>query len=353
MIMERIKRRSLPGIFAVTLFMQVFLPAAPGRADLRNVKLGDKMPEFSLPDSKGDTFTYKHGRDKVLALAFLPTTQRRIERELTDIETLIENIQENTGQFVFVCAISGPSAKDFSEPRKPDSKPTFPILIDSNFQLWGRLGVIAAPTLIIVGKDDTIQWIRAGYGYDFVPVVRAHLMQALGLAQEASVEEAQQVKAVTNDTVEARIQRHLQMAKMLEEKGRVESAIGELRKAAQLDPNSSAPILELGELFCRTGRNTEALNLAEKFNAANPSDKARRLLISGWARRQMGELDTAEKLLRETLALDPTSIRALFELGKIYQTRGQTEKAMQSYYTALTLFFKESGKEKILINKKN
>ena len=346
-MIERIQRRSLTGVFAVTLFMQIFLPAAPGRAELRNVKVGERMPEFSLPDSKGGTFTYKHGRDKVFALAFLPTSQRRIERELTDIETLIESIQENTKQFDSVGVISGPTAKEFAESHKNGSKLTFPILLDENFQLWGKLGGIAAPTILIVGKDDTIQWIKAGYGYDFVPVVRAHLMQALGLAQEASVEEAQQVKAVTNDTVEARIQRHLQMAKMLEEKGRVDSAVGELQKAAQLDPNSSAPIFELGDLFCRAGRNKEALNLIEKFNAANPSDKAKRLLICGWARRQMGELDTAEKLLRETLTLDPTSIRALFELGKIYQTRGQTEKAMQSYYAALALLFKESGKEKI------
>lgn len=349
----RTPRRSLPTIFTFMLLMLIFLSAVPGRAALRNVKVGEKMPEFSLPVLNGGTLTYKHNQGRVLVFVFLPTSQSRIERAITDMDAVVEDIRENTKQFDSVGVISGPRAKEFAESHKNGSKLAFPILLDDNFELWGKLGVIAAPTILIVGKDDTIRWIKAGYGYDFVPVVRAHLMQALGLAPEASVEEAQQVKAVTNDTVEARIQRHLQMARMLEEKGRIESAISELQKASKLDPNSSAPILELGDLFCRAGRDKEALNLVEKFNAVNQSTKARLLLISGWARRQMGELDTAEKLLREALTLDSTSIRAWFELGKIYQTRGQTEKAMQSYYTALTFFFNESGKEKnFLMNEK-
>jgi tetratricopeptide (TPR) repeat protein len=326
--------------------MQICLLAAPGLAALRKVKVGERIPEFSLPDTKGGTFTYKGNQDKVLFLSFLPTSQRRIERAIVDIEKVVESLNENIEQLEVVCAISGPAAKDFSPPRKADSKLTFPILLDSNFQLWGRLGVIAAPTVVIVGKDSKIAWIKSGYGYDFVPVARAHLMQALGIAQENTVEDAQKVKTVTNDTVTARIQRHLQMAKILEEKGRVESAIAEYQKAAKLDPNSNTAILELGELLCRTNRNKEALSLTEKLITSKNSDKARLLLISGWARRQMGKLETAEELLLESIKLNPASIRALFELGKIHQAKGQTEKAMKSYYRALTLHFNESEREK-------
>jgi tetratricopeptide (TPR) repeat protein len=342
-MMERIPSRNLSGIFAFAfLLMQVFHPAAQGRAGLRKVKVGESVPEFSSPDSNGGTFTYKHDRRKVLALAFLPTSQRRMERTLSDIEKVLDSLRENNEQLHFIGIVSGPLVKDFLVPRKPGKTHTFPVLLDGDFQLWGRLGMIAAPTIIIVGKDDKILWIKAGYGYDFVPVVRARLKQALGIAQETTPEDAQQVKTVTNDTIAARIQRHLQMAKMLEKKGRVESAIGELQKAAKLDPNSIEPTLELGGLFCRAGRNKEALNLVEKLRTTKKADKARRLLISGWARRQMGELETAEKLLLEAIKLDPTSIRALFELGKIYQANGQTEKAMKSYYAALSLLFDES-----------
>ena len=322
-MMERIQRRALRGIFIFAVVMQVFLPFSPGRAELRNVKIGERMPEFSLPDSNDGVFTYKHNRGEVTFLIFLPTSQKRIERALSDCVKVLESLRDNDEQLHFVGVISGPSAKDFSKQHKLGAKLTFPVLLDGHFQLWGRLGVIAAPTAVIVGKDGTIQWIKAGYGYDFIPVVRAHLEQALGIAQEAVTEETQQVKTMTNDTVAARLQRHLQMAKILEQKGRIESAISELQKAAAIDPNSNAPMLELGELLYRADRNQEALNIAEKIKATNTSDKARRLMISGWARHQMNELETAEKLLLESIRLRPESIRALFELGKIQQARGQ------------------------------
>lgn len=343
-MMERKPGRNL--LLILAYLSPIFLSAAPAQSELRKVKVGERMPDFSLSDLNGTAFAYKHGRNKVMLLTFLPTSQRRIERTITDIETVIKGLQENRTQFDSVGVISGPAVKDYSKQRKPGSRPSFPVLLDGNFQLWGKLGVIAAPTLIIVGKDDNIQWIKAGYGYDFVPVVRTHLEQALGIAQDQAAEETHQVKTVANDTVDARIQRHLQMARMLEEKGRIESAVSELKKAAELDPNSNVSFFELGELLCRADRNKEALNVAERIKTTNKYDKARRLLISGWARRQMNELDAAEKDLLEATKLDPKSVRALFELGKIQHVRGQTEKAMKSYYAALALIFNESEKKK-------
>jgi Tfp pilus assembly protein PilF/peroxiredoxin len=345
-MMERKTSKNLLKTLVFVILTQMFLPAVQGQSELRNVKVGEEMPEFSLPELNGNTFTYKHDRNKVVVLTFLPTSQRRMERAITDIEIMIKDLQDYAQQLDFVGVVSGSTAKDFQESSKKGPKRTFPILLDDQFHLWGKLGVIAAPTEVIVGKDDNILWIRAGFGYDFIPVVRAHIEQALGIVQETTVEQAQQVKAVMNNTIEARIQRHLQMAKILEKKGRVDSAISELHKAAQFDPNSIKPSLELGELLCRAGRNKDALNLTAKLRATNNSDKARLLLISGWARRQMGELKTAEKLLLEATKLDPTSIRTLFELGKVYQARKQTEKAMNSYYTALSLLFEESERMK-------
>ena len=131
------------------------------------------------------------------------------------------------------------------------------------------------------------------------------------------------------------------MAKMLEQKGRLESAIVEIQKAIEMDPGSAEATLELGELFCRAGRNKAALDITESLRVTSRLDKSRLLLISGWAKRQMGELDAAEKLLLEATTLDPKSTRALFELGKIYQSRQEIDKAMKSYHKALTVIFNE------------
>ena len=208
--------------------------------------------------------------------------------------------------------------------------------MDSEYKLWGKLGIIATPTVVISDTNDKVICVKAGYGYDFVPMVRAYVNQALGLAQKTTPEDASRVKTVSNSTIAARIKRHLQMAKMLEQKDRLEPAIAEIQKARELDPNSPEAALELGELFCRAGRSKSALDITESLRVTSRLDKARLLLISGWAKRQMGELDTAEKNLLEATTLDPKSARALFELGKIYQAKQQNDKAMETYNKALT-----------------
>ncbi len=136
------------------------------------------------------------------------------------------------------------------------------------------------------------------------------------------------------------------MARILQQKGRLESAIAEVRKAKDLDPNSVQVALELGELFCIAGQSKEALDVVKMVKATKRFDRARLLLISGWAKRQAGQLDAAEKLLLETTTLNPKSSRAFFELGKVYQARGQTDKAMVSYYKALAQVFGEAHETK-------
>ena len=163
-----------------------------------------------------------------------------------------------------------------------------------------------------MGKDDKILWVKAGYGYDFVPALQGALNEALGLAEEGSSEEPTQVKVLANTRVDARLKRHLQMAGMLERKGRLGLAILEVVKAQQLDPNSIAVALELGRLYCVEGRAEEAIDVMSKVTAERRDDKARVALAMGWAKRLTDDLEGAEKLLLEATISNPKSSRAFF-----------------------------------------
>jgi len=332
-------KNSLLAILTFALMAHIMLVAVPSQAKSRKIKVGEKMPEFSLADPNGIVFAYRYNRNRVLAITFLSANQKQSERAVVDIEKILRDLGSKVEPFDFVGVISERAKKDFFESYKGDSKLTFPILIDTKYQLWGKLGIIAMPTVLIVGKDDKVLWIKAGYGYDFAPALQSHLSYALGIVDAKTLEKLTQVKTLANTTVTARVKRHLQMAKMLDQKGRLESAIAEVHKARELDPNSVEVALELGELFCRTGQSKTALDVVKGVRATKQLDRARLLLISGWAKRQADELDAAEKLLLETTTLNPKSSRAFFELGQVYQAKGQVEKAMQAYYRALTLVF--------------
>ena len=64
-------------------------------------------------------------------------------------------------------------------------------------------------------------------------------------------------------------------------------------------------------------------------------------LVSGWANRQLNNLEEAEKFLLEAVKLNPKSARSFYELGKTYEARGDIEKAATAYRKALAKIFNE------------
>jgi len=324
-----------------------FLPVRTAKCSGRRISIGNKLPEFSASDVSGNLFDYKHGNGKVLMAVFLSSKQENSTKAATDIKGIMSKLAGQARRLSVVVAVNDPNNQTIfrSEPNEPD--PNEPgvvvhLVVDTEYKLWGKFGIIATPTVIISDTNDTVLWVQAGHGYNFAPVVRARLNQALGIAQEIDPNEAGRVRTVTNATLDARAKRHLQMAKMLQEKGRIESAIEQMRKARELDPNSPKLALELGKLLSATGRAKEALEVIEGIHAISRQDKAELLTASGSAKRQLGELDKAEELLIQASKLDTKSGRIFFELGKVYQAKGEVEKAMLTYYRALTLVF---GKE--------
>jgi Tfp pilus assembly protein PilF len=312
-----------------------------GQEGLRQVHVGDPMPEFSLPDPSGTVFHYTHGQARVLGVVVLQATQSNLARLVADVEILARTLKSETAGFDCVGVMSGPGAQEYVRSHDLKARDAFPVLVDPNFAFWGKLGVIAAPTAVVVGADHKVRWVKAGYGYDFVAGFHAQMAQALGLA--AGTDATVRVETLDNDSSRARRDRHIQLARTLARKGRFDSAMKELEKLRQLDPNAADVALELGEVLCRAGKNEAALKVTAEAKVRTDSDRARALMISAWAKRQMGDLDAADALLTKALQLEPQSPRILYELGKVYQSKGDSEKALACYRRALAEVFGDAG----------
>ena len=323
--------------FLALIFLAGTGPVLLGQDALRQWRVGDVMPEFSLTDPNGTTFKYEHGHTRVLGIIVLQAGQTHLERLLTDMEDLTPKLRAQGATFDCIGVMSGPGANSLLRSRDAEARETFPVLADASFEFWGKLGVIAAPTAVVVGGDDKIQWIKAGYGYDFVAGFHSQLAKALGLG--GSTDTTVRVETLENTSSRARRDRHIQLARTLARKGRPELAIDELEKLRRLDPNAIDVALELGEVLCRAGRNDEALKLASGTKAESSADKARALMISAWAKRQLGDANAAESLLTKALELAPKSPRILYELGKVHQVRGDRDKALDCFRAALADLF--------------
>jgi Flp pilus assembly protein TadD len=316
-----------------------FSPSLLGQESLRRIHVGETMPEFALADANGTAVHYGGKEARVLAIVVLQARQSQFERLVTDIEVLVQTLRLETPAFDCVGVISGPGVSEYVRSRDPDARKAFPIFADPNFAFWGKLGVIAAPTAVVVGADHKVQWTKAGYGYDFVAGLHGQLSKALGLSGTSDT--SAQVETLDNGSARARRDRHIQLGRALAKKGRLEPAIAELEKVREVDPNAVDVALELGEVLCRAGKNEAALKMASQIKAESNTDKARVMLISAWAERQMGDLDSAGSLLTKAIELDPESPRILYEAGKVHEARGDAEKALICYHKALAQIFSD------------
>jgi len=308
----------------------------------RRISEGALTPEFYAVDTTGKPFAWIRSSGKVLILAFLSSQQKRSQEAVEDIFRALSSIPPDrltSLQVAFV--MQNVENREFIASIQKESPSVVHILGDDRYHIWGKFGVIATPTVLISDPQGTVLCVKPGHAYDFAPVVKSRLFQALDIPYDVSPNDASIVRTVANSTMSAKAKRHLQMAKLLSRKGRVSSAIKQAQMAYEIDPNSAEVAVELGDLLCQTGQAQEAIKLVSSLTGQSNRDKARINLLMGRAKRQLDQLEEAEKFLQEGIKQDPFSPRLRFELGRIYQKRNNSERAMQAYFRALQLIYRE------------
>jgi tetratricopeptide (TPR) repeat protein len=305
------------------------------------------MPQFNAVDVAGQKFEYAHGGGKPLMTVFLSAGHQKSDLAVTDVKKIVARLASKADAFRAILVITYPRGGSSPGAGDPNGQPPatsfdkyaadgFTVLPDSEYEIWGKFGIIATPTVVISDANDKVLWVEAGYGHSFAPVVQTRLRQGLGLEDASRAEQAGQVRTVSNNTVSARAKRHLHMAELLKKKGRTKSAIREIEKARLLDPNSVPISLEVGWMCCEAGDAAGAIRAVVNVKGANRLEKSKLAFVLGWAYRLSGDLDTAQKHLLEAIQNNPRLDRAYFELGRVYQEKKDFENAAKAYFKALS-----------------
>lgn len=324
------------------LLLAAFVLNIPAQASSRRLGVGEQMPSFSVKASGGQEFDYRSESGKVLVAVFLTAAQRQSVRASEDIEKIIAKIETEPNDLDIAVFVSDPDNRSFF--RSPDGKVRSPfnLIADAEYKMWGKFGIIAAPTVIIGGKDGKVAWARPGYGYDFNAAFNLALRKALGLSVDELVQPGV-VRVIKNDSQSKRANRHLAMARMLKEKGRIDSALNQLEQAYAQDPNSVSVVLEYAELLCAAGKGLRALEVIGHLQPDTKVQEVRLAFISGWANRIEGNLDEAIKELLLATGMDSRSARGFFELGQAYEASGDVGKALMAYKKALKILLKDEA----------
>ena len=308
----------------------------------RRIPEGALIPEFYAVDTTGKPFACTQSSGKVTILAFLSSHQERSHKAVEDIFAVLSSIPPDrltSLQVAFV--LQGVDNRELIASILKETPSVVHILDDDRYNIWGKFGIIATPTVLISNPGGMVLCVKPGYTYDFAQVVKSRLLQALEIPYDVNPNDTPTVRTVANSTMSAKAKRHMQMARLLSSKSKVSSAIEQAQMAYEIDPNSPEVVLDLGELLCRAGQAQKAIKLVSSLSSQSDRDKARINLIIGWAKHQLGEMEEAEKHLLEGINQDPMLPRLFFELGRIYQKRNDSKNAMQAYCQALQLIYRE------------
>jgi tetratricopeptide (TPR) repeat protein len=307
----------------------------PGKT--RRLQVGEAMPAFQTRDDRGQTVTHGSGLDRATLVVFLSSRQARSDKATDDLTKILHELGRAAARLDVFAVVDDPNHFSAWHEHLKGFAGHLHVATDADKHLWGQFGVIAIPTVIIAGPDDKVLGVAAGYGFDFAPSVHRYLFQALGL--DTPERPAAGVATLSNNTVDARVQRLLHTAALLREKDHLDSALLEVRRAHELKPDSLPIVLEMAELLCLRGQGEEALVVVAEAPEGEASDQARLEMIRGWAYRQLGQLDKAEQALKGALEISPRVARCHFQLGRVYEAQGRADQALAAYRQALICQF--------------
>jgi tetratricopeptide (TPR) repeat protein len=135
---------------------------------------------------------------------------------------------------------------------------------------------------------------------------------------------------------------HFSRARLLDDQGQASQAIEEYKKALELDPNNSLIYSEMAESYLRNGRAREATETANKAIQIDPDNiEAHKLLtniylqVIGRANAQQPPstetINNAIHEFEEIVRIDPTEHNSFIMLGRLYQIKGDRDKATAIY----------------------
>jgi tetratricopeptide (TPR) repeat protein len=146
---------------------------------------------------------------------------------------------------------------------------------------------------------------------------------------------------------------HFSKARLLDEQGQASQAIDEYKKALELDPNNSLIYSEMAQSYLRSNRTREAAETAGKAISVDPDNIEAHKLLSAIYLQTIGRataqqppsvetINAAIHEFEEIVRIDPTERQSFVMLGRLYQVKGDRDKAAEIYNKLLGI---EPGSE--------
>ncbi len=182
--------------------------------------------------------------------------------------------------------------------------------------------------LLTENIDESIVQYREAITID--PATPGHYI-ALGNAYEVEGDVKQAESAYRQALVVAPTlaDSYLRLGALYQAEGKLEEAEAILEKGLEMSPSSGALLIQFASLKLLQGDRAEALDLASQAVAVSPT--AGTLIQRSSIVAETGDTESAKADLIAALAIEPSAIEAMIDLGDLYKAEDDLETA-ETYY---------------------
>jgi tetratricopeptide (TPR) repeat protein len=260
-------RRRLPGWTVVGALVAGAWPS-PGRG-FANVQLGAILDNPALPTLDGGQTELLSRRATASLFVFFRPQQEHSLDALRDLEAIRRELIGKPVRFVAV--VSGSWAPDEVRQVVKAAGVEWPVLVDRDDALYGKLGVRLHPVVGIADQGLRLAAYEHFRQINFKEIVLARLKVLLGELQEAGMAAVLEPAISTTGSPQAEAQRFVNLAKALWKRKNAAQALSALGKSLAAAPSAAAYALQ-GEILAAGGDCKAALRSFEAALKIAPAD---------------------------------------------------------------------------------
>ncbi len=291
---------------------------------------GTVTTNFKLKELTGRELALKDFRGKIVVLVFGELYQENTLKAVKDLQKILSEKRSYRDAVEVLIIISKNIKPEEYQKFKGSFELTYPVLLDSDRNVYAQYEIIAIPTTFVVGRDGKIAERFPSYTISYYDQVYVELGYLLGEVEKSELESVLHPK-VTPAKMNGKSERLLSFAENLKKRGLYENALNSYKEVLDKHPDLKEAHIGIGSIYLEKKEADMAESEFQKVLEKNPNDPE---ALKGILQVHMlrGDIDEkSDELLKQILATGYVDEDICYMMGEFYELKGDIKNAMKYY----------------------
>lgn len=320
----------------ILVIIMLLLVSTPTNAI--SISIGEQAPDFNLNSASGEPVASSEFKGKTLVFIYWRTKQKRSVMALKEAGLIMKDYREKGVNVIGV--IEDSDSLEEAQKVFEDNKIDYPLLIDSNRQVYGDYGIRVFPTTVIIDKNGVLAYDIPSHPLTYKIKLEGYVRKLIGEIDEDELKAVLSPKKDKKDDALLEAERKHNLAMKFVKLRMMDQAVAAAEESVEAKPDLAKSHILLGYLYLNSDDADNALKSFEKALELEPDSNDAKT-GKGGALVSKGEIDSAILILTEAAVANPHAQMTYYELGKAYELKGDKEKSIEMYKMAIEKIVKK------------